>query len=543
MKQTRIVAHTSRIVLLLALVAGLLGTQPASADGRKLNGPLATEGDVLDFAVSPDGQTVVYRAGASTGSAVELYSVPLDGGDPILLSRTLPAGSVVEPDYQNSPDSRRVVYRAPGGAPGSIALYSVTLDGLVAADTESDPGLPGVLGAPTGGRGKVSYFHIAPDSSRVVYRADSQGNGVFELYSVSISGAAAEPVKLNAALVPGGNVFHSFISPDAAWVVYLADQDTNELFELYSVPIAGPASASLKLSGAMVAGGDVSSFLLSPNGERVVYQADQQTDGVTELWSVPVAGPAADGVKLNRDLVAMGNVHSFLISADGARVVYLADQQIDDVWELYSVPLTGPAEAGIKVSGSLVRGGDVSWFTISPDGGRVIYLADQERDEVQELYRVFIAGPASAGIKLNAPLVDGGSVAAAQVSPDSGTVVYRADAQTKDEYELYSVPAAGPATAGVKLNPALPAGGAVISFQVSPDGRHVVYIADQEVDGVDALYRVPVDGPATAAVKLSSPSAAGSVWSFQIVPGGEGVVYRADLGATGVDELYTATGE
>ena len=66
-----------------------------------------------------------------------------------------------------------------------------------------------------------------------------------------------------------------------AHVVYSADQDTDNVTELYSVPLLG--GSTTKLNGAFVSGGNLLSFQLSPNGSRVVYWADQDTDGVTAL--------------------------------------------------------------------------------------------------------------------------------------------------------------------------------------------------------------------------------------------------------------------
>ena len=52
--------------------------------------------------------------------------------------------------------------------------------------------------------------------------------------------AVLAATKLNAPLVSGGNVEDDFqINPDSVWVVYRADQDTDEVKELYSVPIGG----------------------------------------------------------------------------------------------------------------------------------------------------------------------------------------------------------------------------------------------------------------------------------------------------------------
>ena len=68
-------------------------------------------------------------------------------------------------------------------------------------------------------------------------------------------------------------------------------------------------------------------------------------------------------------------------------VVYLSDQQTPFTWELYRAPLTGPAQDGVKLNGSLVTGGNVEeTFQISPESGWVIYLANQDTNDVIELF-------------------------------------------------------------------------------------------------------------------------------------------------------------
>ena len=90
--------------------------------------------------------------------------------------------------------------------------------------------------------------------------------------------------KLNGALVSGGNVTGFFkISPDSSRVVYRADQQTNDVIELYSVPLVG--GSETKLNGALVSGGEVFDFQISPDSSRVVYKADQQTNEVVEFYS------------------------------------------------------------------------------------------------------------------------------------------------------------------------------------------------------------------------------------------------------------------
>jgi hypothetical protein len=89
-------------------------------------------------------------------------------------------------------------------------------------------------------------------------------------------------------------------------------------------------------------------------------------------------------LKLNPPLVTNGNIGFVEISSPGNQVVYRADQDTDAVNELYSVPITGGAT--VKLNGRLVVGGGTGSFRISPDGSRPIYKADQDTDNVFELY-------------------------------------------------------------------------------------------------------------------------------------------------------------
>jgi hypothetical protein len=59
-----------------------------------------------------------------------------------------------------------------------------------------------------------------------------------------------------------------------------------------------------------------------------------------------------------------------------------------------------------------VAGGDVGVFEIDPKGKSVFYRADQDRDDVYELYRADLQ---TGGVtKLNPTLVTGGEVSSAR---------------------------------------------------------------------------------------------------------------------------------
>ena len=138
----------------------------------------------------------------------------------------------------------------------------------------------------------------------------------------------------------------------------------------------------------MPAGGDVADdATFSPNSSLVLYRAEQNSDGLMELFSVSSGGGTP--VRLNATLVAGGNVVRASFSPDGSRVVYLADQDTNEEFELYAVPSFGGSP--VKISGPMTGGGNVIDWQFSPDGQRVVYRADQDVDEQFELYSASFA--------------------------------------------------------------------------------------------------------------------------------------------------------
>jgi len=68
-----------------------------------------------------------------------------------------------------------------------------------------------------------------------VFMADKDVAGTVELYASSDDGS--QIIKLSANLVSNGDVVDFKIAPDGMMVAYLADQRTDQVFELYVVPV------------------------------------------------------------------------------------------------------------------------------------------------------------------------------------------------------------------------------------------------------------------------------------------------------------------
>ena len=174
-------------------------------------------------------------------------------------------------------------------------------------------------------------YRLSADGRWAVFEDDSEVDGTEELWSVP--GLRRRRDGSARRSRPGAEPSTFAISPDSRTVVYLADQDTDGVFELLTCIEGG---VSTKLNGALVSGGDVVGFKIAATSQRVVYWADQQVDERRELWSVPIGGGAS--TKLNGALAAGGFVFGFALDPNGQRVVYLANQQAYLKYELYTLP-------------------------------------------------------------------------------------------------------------------------------------------------------------------------------------------------------------
>ena len=150
------------------------------------------------------------------------------------------------------------------------------------------------------------------------------------------------------------------------------------------MPITG-GIAPVRISGALAAGGNVFTAVISPDSSRVAFAADKLTAGVVLLHSVPIAGGTI--VTDSGGMVAGGNVNvnDSSFTPDSVRLVFIADKQTFGVRELYTVPAASGL-APTKLSGTMVAGGGVSQMRLTPDGSRVVLFGDKESDETFELF-------------------------------------------------------------------------------------------------------------------------------------------------------------
>jgi len=442
-------------LLALPWVASVLVVPGSTGNGIRLNPePASPLGNITGGPIlSPDSRWALYRADQDTWTVKELYSVELD--PPFRVHKLNgPMSGEATLWFQVSPDSRRVIYVASEESPTTLEVYSAPIDGS-APRVKLNGTMVG------GGNVNGNLIVVTPDSTRVLYVADQDTDGVNELYSAPIDGSTPA-VKLNAPLVPGGGVIGRFqVSPDSTHAVYVADQEQDEVRGLYSVPVDGSA-APVRLNADLPAGGYIPlSVAIGPDSSAVFYRAEQAADDVMELWRVPLDG-SAPPARLNGSLVSGGGVYEFTLTPDGSHCLYKADQLVDDVFELFSVPTGGGPP--VRLNGSLVAGGDVStqltWpfatlslASISPDSSRVLYVADQDTDGVDELYTVPVDGSQPA-VRLNAPLAPDEGVVGGSAVNSVSVAAFLVDEGSPSVRNLYIAPLDA-SSAAVRVNPDL----------------------------------------------------------------------------------------
>ncbi|NOT29130.1 MAG: hypothetical protein HOP15_01640, partial [Planctomycetes bacterium] len=495
-----------------------------SAPFLALNANLGPNKNVTGFELAAEAALVVYRADQVLDETFELFAVPARGRAPSLrVTPPMPPDRDVDGEFRVTTDGTHVVFLADFDTPGVRELYAVSIGGAQLAVKLSPPLEPGgsVLGA----------LQLAPDGRSVVYRADPEGDGLVELFAAKLDGSTP-PQRLHAALAPGQTIAHSEISADSSRVLFLLQ---GESVELLGAPLDGSAPAA-PVHPPLVAGGDVVRFELA--GERVVYRADQEVDEVLELFSVPLDA-SAPAVRLHLPLAPGRTIlPDFRVAADGRALGFLADLLEGERFEVFLVASDG-SEPPRRVSAAGTTAyqpvGDV--LAMAPAGDFAVYTADQDRDEVVELYTVQRDGSCGP-VRLHSPAVDEGDVSAFVVTPDERRVVFSSDLELDARTELYTAPSDGSAPP-VKLHGPLVAGGAIGAWKLSPDGTWVAYAADALRDGQVELFRAPADGSAPP-VRLDPPPhrTFGSVNTLEFAPDGQHVVYTSDKARRGRFELY-----
>ena len=518
MQRTRL----RRVGIGLSLAAGLSGCGGrGSADGG------------LPGGVS---RLVAYAAKDAPSAPPALYLTDVEAGGARRVASPVPAGQSILV-YAWSADHRFLAYQTDLDVDGDLELYVVTpgvdedpgrlvSDGHVSRFVWSSTGAdlaflardPGVLqyaghvlrdgaaapvrltpppSAPGGGVGDVVF---APDGSRIAFTANLESAQRYELFTVRLD--ATGWVKVSGPALDLTSAYAPRWSPDSTRLAWTSDATQPGRHELHANLAAG---GDLRvISGPLVAGGDVSTFVWSPTGERLAFRGDLLQAGVFELFVTDPLGVSrmrVSGPMATAGLIVVGDAYGFAWSPDGTRLAYTADQDVDEVVDLY-VTDAHASDAWIQASGAHPPTAEVTDWAWSPASDRLLMRGDFDQDARLEAFTVAAAG--GPRVRVSGPPGAGGGVYAARWSEDGTRVLFGADFTAPNTFDLFSAPASG----GLRTNLSdLDAPGFVRPEIHEASGGRIVFVGDLDSTGLDELWSVAPDG--TDLAKLSGPLPAG----------------------------------
>jgi Tol biopolymer transport system component len=328
----------------------------------RLNHQLPAGGSVGQYAVSPDGQWVVFMADGVVDEQVELYSASIDGSAWTPLHGPGVAGGDVK-EFAIAPDGQRVAFTGDLIVDERFDVYSRPIDGS---------SLPALLY--TNSNNDASRPLISPDSATVAYVTSIPGQGEQLRASPMLSGDS-QPVSLMYGANPDEHIYMFQFSPDSRYLIYITDAATPGNRIPFSKHLTGEPALNV-LSGTQTL-----DFKITPDSRAVVFRSLNK-----DLFISPIDTQFVEDYLA--DLPDDRAVEQYEVAPQGDYVLYRADRNADDTVELFAVPARMgviPASQTVKINGMFATYNDVTSFQVGAQGD-IVYRADNA-DEKFELYR------------------------------------------------------------------------------------------------------------------------------------------------------------
>lgn len=344
-------------------------------------------------------------------------------GPPVLVHPPLGAGDDVNSDIVVGPGEAGMVFTGDfsGGDLNNVYLASSQF---------SDVGAVAQLSLHDDPAQSIAFASIrwTPDGSSLMYRADTETDGVNEAWWVGLAGAMpTAPIRINNSLAAGDGLSTLRIAPDSRTVAYWSGDATSGEVSISYIDGDAP-SAPMIVSTPTVGAAFSSSLRFSPSGDGLIYSAEHNTPGNRDVYYVELSGAVpASPERINGELLPGGTVISVVFGPDANFLYYVAPQN-QAGGELFRAELVGGVPAvPERLSGELTNGGGLSGEIIfSPVGDALLYTAFQDSTSRQELYLVPLGDDPGPSVKVNDTLGPGVEVQfAARFSADGSVVAYR----------------------------------------------------------------------------------------------------------------------
>lgn len=319
------------------------------------------------------------------------------------------------------------------------------------------------------------------DGQYIVYLADHGGDTDPEIISMRTDGS--NWTMLHPVMTREAGKFE--ITPQSDKVIFTGERDST-VFELFSTNIDG--TGHIKLNTPLIGTSDgIYDFNLSPNGNTVLYQAEQNTSGVRELYKVNKDGSGMQ--RLNPALSGSQSVTASEFTPDGSKVLLTAKIDSLSIDELYKVNIDGTGF--VKISPPLAGAGGIDFYSglfFTSDSNHVIYTAFASSSTRSDVYITNLNTLGS--ICVSCTLVGSNTkIGSFALSTSTDRVYFTYDSRGTDLYDLYSIKIDGTDLRQLNIN-VHTSKDKIISFKTVPGG--VIYLHYK--NGNAQLFKVNSDG-------------------------------------------------
>ena len=414
-------------------------------------------------------------------------------------------------------------------------------DGTPAADASPgrDDAAPGLDGAaPDGG---------TPAASIVYYWGDFEEDGVMRIGRIDHDLDTQEVLELGG--LEGGAQITAVAAAPGGAVLVVAGRDTAGS-QVQLARYAGDGGAPTVLYTGTRGDEIIPQAAISPDGARVAFRGDLESDGEHALYLVP-AGGGEEPVRVSHTPAEGQQVDSFFW-AGSDHLVFTGDVVTDGVTGLYAVDLSGasPVIDEVIPTGDLVNGQEVRRAHGVDAAGRVYFASNHEAPGLIRLYRAALDGTGLEqvpGTAIDVGAGEGG-INAWGLSDDGELLAFTSSVPGPDRDTVYVLDlSGGDAEAVSAITPTNGSGeGSLLAGQpirFSPDRSQLAVGADFQLAGGEdghAVWLFPAAAPA-GGVRLLAPVLGGDASALAFTPDGARLMVRGDLAADNDAELYELT--
>ncbi|MGL4231248.1 MAG: hypothetical protein ACRCWJ_07770 [Casimicrobium sp.] len=524
----------------------LLMTAPAVAQLVEPTKIAPFSGVVRGF--SGDSRYVIVTANQTTDGGDELYQVPIDSSTPPQkLSATVPSDRTGVRFLQTSPNGVYVAYLHDVNGPNVNELWIASSDGSLPATriaTFFGPSFPLVGGS-------LPTVQFTPDSAHVVFRAQLGAIDVEEVWSSPVI-PSPTVTRLSRTNLSHGKVRDFVVSPSGERLLFDAEVSVGaNRFWLWSTPIGGGAITLLSGQGEAGATTSASSVVFLPDSQKLVFPTVVLQPFSATLWHTSVAGGTP--TKLSGDTGTTLHL-SCDVSQDGANLIFLGGTGFFSALFVRNLA-SGETTKVFEVTGP---SGYVECGSFSNDNSRSYeFLACPEGDSAPcNLYRIAANGTslslvlsgvrsgAASSSRFRREPIESGAVQILDVASGGGELfeLRALDRSSKSSWKLSDA-----------RNPARYFGGfpEFPTFCVKTSDHQIVFLSShgESEPTTKALWAVDRSGSTPKKLTGTLPPGQGvlvtvgasfAAPSFSISPDGRYVVFVADRALAGAYEIWSA---